>query len=107
MANLEQSGSRIPDAQSIKLIFSLTVTFYLTKTENRIQISLTQLSHIALSKGTFFTKKMLKCADISKIRRTLCFLSGRSSSITYSYETDYFQHGTIILTGITCKIIPL
>ena len=35
MANLEQSGSRIPVAQSVKLKFSLTVAFYLTKTENR------------------------------------------------------------------------
>ena len=35
MANLEQSESHIPDAQSVKLIFSLMVTFYFTKTENR------------------------------------------------------------------------
>ena len=34
MANLEQSGSQIPDAWSVKLTFSLTVTFYLTKTDN-------------------------------------------------------------------------
>ena len=44
MANLEQSGSRIPDAWSVNLMFSLIVTFYLTKTENRTK-SLTQLSH--------------------------------------------------------------
>ena len=41
-ANLEQSGSRIPDAQTVKLIFSLIVTFYLTKTENRTKKSVTQ-----------------------------------------------------------------
>ena len=35
MANLEQSRSRIPDAQSAKLTFSLIVTFYSTKSENR------------------------------------------------------------------------
>ena len=35
MANLEQSESHIPDAQSVKLVFSLMVTFYFTKTENR------------------------------------------------------------------------
>ena len=35
MANLDQSRSRILDAESIKLIFSLPVTSYLTKTENR------------------------------------------------------------------------
>ena len=31
-ANLEQSGSRIPDAESAKVMFSYIVTFYLTKT---------------------------------------------------------------------------
>ena len=45
MANLEQSGSRIPDAQSVKLMFSLIVTFHLTRTENRTKKLLTQLSH--------------------------------------------------------------
>ena len=40
VANFEQSGSRIPDAGSVKLTFSLTVTFYLTKTENRTKKSL-------------------------------------------------------------------
>ena len=35
MANSEQSGSRIPDASSAKLTFSLKVFFYLTKTGNR------------------------------------------------------------------------
>ena len=40
MAKLELSGSWILDAQSVKLTFSLIVTFYLTKTENRIKKSL-------------------------------------------------------------------
>ena len=44
MASLEQSGSWIPDAYSVKLTFSLTVTFYFTKTENRTKKSL-HLSH--------------------------------------------------------------
>ena len=35
---------KIPDSQSAKLTFSLTVTCYLTKTENRTKKSLTQLS---------------------------------------------------------------
>ena len=39
--NLEQSGSRIPEAEFVKLIFSLIVIFYLTKTENRTKKSLT------------------------------------------------------------------
>ena len=44
-ANLEQFGSRIPGAKSVKLIVSLVVTFHLTKTETRTKKSLTQLSH--------------------------------------------------------------
>ena len=59
MANFELSESQIPDVYSVKLTFSLTVRFYLTKTENRTKKSLTQLSNIALSKGTTFAKKML------------------------------------------------
>ena len=43
MVNLEQSGNRIPHAQSVKLTFSLIVTFYLTKAENRTKKFLTQL----------------------------------------------------------------
>ena len=35
MANLAQSGSRILDAQSADLLFSIRAIFYLTKTENR------------------------------------------------------------------------
>ena len=41
MANLEQSGNRIPDAWSLLLTFSLILIFYLTKTEGRTKISLT------------------------------------------------------------------
>ena len=36
-ANLEQSRNCIPNAWSAKLTVSLTVTFYLTKTENKIK----------------------------------------------------------------------
>ena len=35
----------IPEAWSVKLTFSLIVPFYLTKTENKIKKSLTQLSY--------------------------------------------------------------
>ena len=45
LANLEQSGGRIPDTESAKVMFSVKVTFYLTKTENRTKKSLIQLSH--------------------------------------------------------------
>ena len=43
MGNLEQPGSRISDARSVKLTFSLKATFYLTKTENKTKTSLPQL----------------------------------------------------------------
>ena len=45
LANLEQSGGRIPDKESAEAMFSVTVTFCLTKTENRTKKSLAQLSH--------------------------------------------------------------
>ena len=36
---------RKPDSGPVELMFSLIVTFYLTKTENRTKKPLTQLSH--------------------------------------------------------------
>ena len=45
MANLQPSGSRILDAWFIKFTFSLIVTIYLTKLENKTKKSLTQLSY--------------------------------------------------------------
>ena len=45
LANLEPSGGWIPDTESAEVIFSVTVTFCLTKTENRTKKPLTQLSH--------------------------------------------------------------
>ena len=41
LANLEQSGGRIPDTESAKVMFSVKVAFCLTKTENRTKKSLT------------------------------------------------------------------
>ena len=38
MAILEESRSRIFDALAVKFTFSLTVTFYLTKPENRTNL---------------------------------------------------------------------
>ena len=35
----------IPNTESAKVMFSVIVTFYLTKTEDRTKKSLTQLSH--------------------------------------------------------------
>ena len=45
MANLEQSAKRIRNAWSVKLTFSLVVIFFLTKTEIRTKIFLTQLAY--------------------------------------------------------------
>ena len=77
MANLKQSRSRKPDALSVKVIFSLTVTFYLTKTENRTQNSLTQPSNIALNKSTIFVKKRWifakKCLKSAKLEKPCCW----------------------------------
>ena len=39
------TGSRIPYEESVKRTFSLIITFYLTKTEDRTKKSLTQLLH--------------------------------------------------------------
>ena len=41
LANLEQSGGRIPDTESSKGMFSVTVAFCLTKTKNITRKSLT------------------------------------------------------------------
>ena len=59
LTNFELFGSRIPDAQSIKLTFLLIVTFYLTKTERKIKKSLTQLSHRYFEQRYYFCQKML------------------------------------------------
>ena len=57
LANLEQSRDRIPDTESAEVMFSITVIFCLTKTENRTK-NLEQSPHtIALSNGTFLDKK--------------------------------------------------
>ena len=57
LANLEQSGGRIPDTESAEVMFSVTVTFCLTKTEKKLK-NLWHSSHtIALSNGTFLDKK--------------------------------------------------
>ena len=48
MVNLQSPGSRILDVLSTKLKFSLTITFYLTKTGNETKTSLTQLSYYCI-----------------------------------------------------------
>ena len=58
MANLEQFRSRIPDTQSVKLIFSLEVAIYLTKTERKPKISNTALIILLLVKIPFSIKNV-------------------------------------------------
>ena len=59
LANLEQSGGRIPDTDSAEVMFSVTVTICLTKTGNRTKKSLTQLSHYCFEQWYFFGQKTL------------------------------------------------
>ena len=58
-ASLEEFRCRISDIWSVKLIFSLIVTFYLTKTEKRTKKSLTQLSHHCFEYRYYFGQKTL------------------------------------------------
>ena len=44
LANLEQSEGWIPDTESAEIMFSVTVTFCLTKTENRTTVFNTALT---------------------------------------------------------------
>ena len=45
LANLERSRDQIPDTDSAKVMFSVTVAFFRKKTENRTEKPLTHLSH--------------------------------------------------------------
>ena len=63
MEKLEQFGSRIPHAESVKCAFSLTVTLHITKTgekiaktEDRSKKSVTHLSHYSFDE-TIFAKR--------------------------------------------------
>ena len=51
------TGSQIPEAWFVKFTFSLIVTFYFRKTENRPKKYLHSSYTIALSKGTIHAKK--------------------------------------------------
>ena len=70
MANLEQSGSRIPDAWSVKVAFLLTAIFYFKNWKTELENLKCSSPTIAFSKGTIIDKKcwfLQKNADISKI----------------------------------------
>ena len=96
MANLEKSGNRIPGAESVKLTFSLEVTFYLTKTANRIQKSLTELSHYCF-KATIFVKNadfFQKMLTSAKLKVSYIFWK-----YIYVILRTKFQVSSIILTS--------
>ena len=57
MDNLELSGSRILDTYYVNFRFSLKVSFYLTKTENKTKKFQHSSHTIALNKGNIFAKK--------------------------------------------------
>ena len=93
MVNSEQSRSRIAEAQSVKLIFSLIVTFYLTKTktENRTRKPLIQLSQYCFGLKVLFWPKELfakRNVDIRKIKRTLV-LKGTFSETAFVSVLTY------------------
>ena len=78
MSNLEQSRSQISDAYPANFTYSLIVTVYLTKNENRTKKSQTHFSHYVLSKGAIFAKKhqyFPKNVDISKVKMALVLKS--------------------------------
>ena len=84
-------------------MFLLKVTFYLTKTENRTKISLTQLSHYCFEKGTILAKDtvFLENADISKIKRTLALKSvfSKTTDVCVCVFRAKFEVSSIILTS--------
>ena len=85
--NLEQSGSQIQDAQSLRLMFSLTVTIYLTKSENRDRkISNTALELFFEVRVLFWPKNVdfLQTNSDIRIKRALA-LKGIFSETAYVY----------------------
>ena len=90
MANLQTSGSGIPDAWSIKLTFSFIVIFYVTKISNTTLILLLWVKVLFLPKNSDFLQKN---ADISKIKG-VWVLKGIFSETTYvcvlTYQTSSF-----------------
>ena len=82
LANLVQSGGRIPDTEYAKVMFSVIVTFCFIKTENRTKKSFTLLLWVKVLFGTKNAIFLLKNADISKINAAQA-LKGIFSETTY------------------------
>ena len=82
-----------------RLTFSLIVTFYLTKTENRTK-NLWYSSHaIALSKSTILTWRWYKNADIRKIKEVLVLKGIFSETNMCVCLRTKFHASSIILTS--------
>ena len=86
MEKLEQSGSRIPHAESVKCTFSLIVTLHITKTgekivitEDRSKKSVTHLSHYSFEE-TIFAKKIFSETTYA------CVLTCQSSSFKQNFN---------------------
>ena len=58
MVNLVSSKGWSPDAQSVRLTFSIKVTLCFTKNENRTKKSLIQLSHYCFEQSYYFCQKI-------------------------------------------------
>ena len=102
MTNLDHPGSRIPKVWFVKLTFLLTVTFYLTKTENRTKQSNTVPILLLCVEVLFLPKTadfLQKNPDISKIRRVLV-LKAIFSATTYVCVLTKCQISNIILTSL-------
>ena len=92
MANLKQSRRRIPDEWSVEL----TLTFYLTKNENRTKHFWHTSHTTALSKGTVFAKK---CWLFAKEMRTSAKLMGVLVLRSIFFWKCISQISSIILTS--------
>ena len=92
MTNLEQSGSWIPEAWSLKLTYPLITFFNLTKNENKTLKSLTQPSYYCFEKVLYLPKSadflQKKNAEINKIKEVLV-LKGIFSETIYKCVLTY------------------
>ena len=104
MTNLQPSGSPIPDAWSIKLTLSLTMIFYLIKTENKTKKSLTQLSYRCFLTICKKMRTSAKNADINKIKSWYYNVYFLKLHICVYLRTK-FQVSSIILTSFRQGVI--
>ena len=70
-------------SQPVKLTFSIIVTFYFTKFENRAKKSLTQLSH-SWFEESYFVKKMLTFCK-------KCFLTSAKLRVSWYWKVYFLK----------------